>query len=137
MDQNSMLSSYTIGVTYSDYILLIIVFGDFPITSKTGGCWNLLESNPARIPLIKLSHKLTRILFIILNSKLGIWLCSQHRIYLNSKSNFCDVLTRPYKYLSNTLHKTTCTEHNLHLVSHLVSPQIRTSTSLNKLIRLT
>ena len=72
-----------------------------------------------RIPLIKSSHKLTRILFIISNSKLGIWLCSQPRIDLNSQSNFYDVLTRPYKYLSNTLPtlstRTTCTQDNLHV----------------------
>ena len=36
---------------------------------------------------------------------------------INSQSKFCDVMTRPYKYLSNTLYKTTCTEQNLHLVS--------------------
>ena len=73
----------------------------------------------SRIPLIKSSHKLTRILFIILNSKLGIWLCSQPRIDLNSQYNFYDILTRPYKYLSNTLPtistRTTCTQHNLHV----------------------
>ena len=80
-------------------------------------CWNMLESTPARIPLIKSSHKWTRILFIISNYKLGIWICSQPRIDINSQSNFYDVLTRPYKYLSNTLYKTTCTEFILHLVS--------------------
>ena len=37
-------------------------------------CWNLLESTPARIPLIKSSHKWIRMLFIISNSKPGIWL---------------------------------------------------------------
>ena len=59
--------------------------------------WNMLEPTPARIPLIKSSHKWARILFIILNSKLGIWLCSQPRIDLNSQSKFYDILTRPYK----------------------------------------
>ena len=58
-------------------------------------------------------------IFIISNSKLGIWLCSQPRIYLNSKSNFYDVLTRPYKYLYNTLStlytRTTCAQYNLHV----------------------
>ena len=82
-------------------------------------CWNLLESTPAMIPLIKSIHKWTRILFIISNSKLGIWLCSQPRIDLNSQSNFYDVLTRTYKYLFqhtiNTLYKTTCTQDNLHV----------------------
>ena len=99
MDQNPSLSSYTIGVTYSDYISLLLVCGDFPLTLKTGGCWNLLESTPARIPLIKSSHKWTQMLFIISNYKLGIWIFSQPRIDLNSQSNFYDVLTRPYKYL--------------------------------------
>ena len=78
-------------------------------------CWNMLESSPATIPLIKSSHKWTRILFIISNSKLGIWLFSQPRIYLNSQSNFYGVLTIPYRYLSNTLYKTTCAEYNLHV----------------------
>ena len=72
-----------------------------------------------RIPLIKSSHKWTRMLFIISNSKLVIWLCSQPRIDLNSQSNFYDVLTRTYKYLSNTLPTlsttTTCTQHYLHV----------------------
>ena len=35
-----MLSSYTIGVTYSDYISLLLVCGDCPLTSKRGVCWN-------------------------------------------------------------------------------------------------
>ena len=99
MDRNTRLSSYRIGVTYSDYISLLLVFGDYPLTSKRGVCWNLLESTPDRIPLIKSSHKWTRMLFIISNSKLGIRLCSQPRINLNSKSKFYDVLTRTYKYL--------------------------------------
>ena len=104
LDRNPRLSSYTIGMTYLDYILIFLVCGDCPLTSKTGGCWNLLESTPAGIPLIKSSHKWTRMLFIISKSKLGIWICSQPRIDLNSQSNFYDVLTRPYKYLSNILY---------------------------------
>ena len=75
-----------------------------------------------RIPLIKSSHKLTRILFIISNSKLGIWLCSQPRIDLNSQSNFYDVLTRPYKYLSNTLSTLSTKQHALKTIYMLVSP---------------
>ena len=67
----------------------------------------------------KSSHKWNRILFIISNSKLGIWLYSQPIIDLNSQSNFYDVLTRPYKYLSNTLPKlstrTICTQYNPHV----------------------
>ena len=119
VDRNPRLSSYTIGVTYSDYISLLLVCGDCPLALKTGGCWNLLEPISDRIPLIKLSHKWTRMLFIISNPKLRIWLCNQPRIYLNSQSNFYDVLTRPYKYLSNTLPtlstRTTCTQYNLHV----------------------
>ena len=53
----------------------------------------MLESTTPKIPLIKSSHKCTQILFIILNSKIGIWICSQTRIDLNSQSNFYDVLT--------------------------------------------
>ena len=52
MDRNPRLSSYTFSVTYSDYIYLLLVCGDFPLTLKTGGCWNMLESTTARIPLI-------------------------------------------------------------------------------------
>ena len=106
LDQNQRLSSYTIDVTYSDYISLLLVCGDCTLTEKRGVCWNMLESTPARITLIKWSHKWTRMLLIISNSKLGIWLCSQPRIYLNSQPNFYYVLTRPYKYLSNTLYNT-------------------------------
>ena len=102
LDRNPRLSSYTIGVAYSDYIFLLLVCGNCPLASKTGGCWTLLESNPATIPLIKSSYKWTRILFIISNSKLGIWLCSQPRIDINSQSNFYDALTRPYKTCSST-----------------------------------
>ena len=111
LDRNPRLSSYTIGVTYSDYISFLLVCGEFPLTLKLGGCWNMLEPTPLRIHLIKSSHKWTQIIFIISNSKLGIWLCSQIRIDLNSKSNFYDVINRPYKYFSNTLYKTTCTKY--------------------------
>ena len=119
LDQNPRLSSYTICVTYSDYISLLLVCGDCPLTSKRGVWWNLLESTPARIPLIKSIHKWTWMISIISNSKLGIRICSQTRIDLSSQSNFYDVLTRPYKYLVqhtiNTLYKTTCNEDNLHV----------------------
>ena len=131
MDQNPRLSSYTIGVTYSDYISLLLVCGDSPLTSKRGVCWNLLESTLDRIPLIKLSHKWTRMLFIISNSKLGIWICSQPRIDLNSQSRSYDFLTRPFKYLVqhtiNTLYKTTCTEDNLRISFTMIHPESFTS----------
>ena len=99
LDRNPKLSYYKIGMTYLDYIYFLLVCGDYPLNSERGVCWNLLESTPARIPLIKSSHKWTRMLFIISNSKLGIWLCSQPRIDLNSQSKCYDVLTRPFKYL--------------------------------------
>ena len=102
-------------MTYSDYISLLLVCGDYLLTSKMGLCWNLLESTPAIIPLIKSSHKWTQIIFIISNTKLGIRLFSHPRIDLNSQSNFYDDLTRPYKYLSKNLYKTTCTQDNLHI----------------------
>ena len=107
-----------IGVTYSDYILLLLVCGNFSLTSKGGGCWNLLESTPANIPFIKSSHKWTQILFIISNSKLGIWLCSQPRLHLNSETQFlwCSN-TSSNKYLSNSIYKSTYTKHIIHLVS--------------------
>ena len=119
MDRNPRLLSYTFSVTYSDYIYLLLVCGDCPITLKTGGCWNMLESTTARIPLIKFVHKWNRMLFNISDSKLGIWICSQPIIHLITQPNFYDALTRPYKYLVqhtiNTLYKTTCTEDNLHV----------------------
>ena len=65
LDWNTRLSSYMIGVTYSDYMSLPLVCNDCPLTSKTGGCWNMLESTPDMIPLIRLSHKWTQILFLI------------------------------------------------------------------------
>ena len=67
MDQHSGLLSHTSCVAYLDYISIIIVCGDCSLTLNMGRCWNLLESSPSRITLIELSHKLTRILFIILN----------------------------------------------------------------------
>ena len=72
LDRNPRLSSYTIGVTQLDYISLLLVFGNFTLNSKRGVCWNLLKATPARIPLIKPSHKWTQILFIISNSTNGI-----------------------------------------------------------------
>ena len=93
LDQNPRLSSYTIGVMYSDYISLLLVCGNFSLTSRTGGCWNLLESAPARITLIDSSRKLAPILFNISNSKLVIWICNHPRIDVNSKSRLYYVLT--------------------------------------------
>ena len=119
LDRNTSLSSYTIGVTYLDYIWLILICGNCPLTSNTGGCWNLLESTPARITLIKSSHKWNQILFIISNSKLGICLCSQTRVDINWKSNFYDVLTIPYKYL---VQQTIQEQHALKTIYMLVSP---------------
>ena len=101
-------------------VLIKIVRSSIPIKIIWGAplpgifC-NLLESTPARIPLTQSNNKCTQMLFIISDFKLGIWICSQPIIDLNSQSNFYDVLTRPYKYLSNTLYKTTCTQYNLHV----------------------
>ena len=97
LNPNPRLSYHTVGVTYSDYISLLLVCGDCPLTSNTGRCWNLLESTPSRITLIKSIHKRTRSLFIISNSKHGIWIFSQPRIYPNSRSNLYDVLTIDHK----------------------------------------
>ena len=88
LGKNPGLSSYTIGVTYLDYILLLLLCGNCPLPSKTGGCSDLLESTQPKIPLIKSSHKWTRILFILSNSKLRIWIFSQPSIDLNSQSDF-------------------------------------------------
>ena len=93
LDQNPRLSSHIIGVKSSDYISLILICGDLPLTLKTGEFWNLLESTPSRIPLIEPSIELTWILLIISNSKLGIWIRSQPIIDVNSQSNLYDVLT--------------------------------------------
>ena len=82
----------------------------------------MLESTPARILLIKSSHKWTQMLFIISNSNLGIWICSQPRIDLNSQFNFYDVLTRPYKCLSNTLSTHYTKQYALKTIYILVSP---------------
>ena len=43
MDRSTRLSFHTIGVAYLDYIFILLVCGDCPIISKTGGCWSLLE----------------------------------------------------------------------------------------------
>ena len=101
LDLNSKLPSHTICVTYFYSIYLIIVCVNCPLTSKTGGCWNLLESSPDRIPFIELSQKWARILFIILNSKLG-------HIHLQPAYNRCKLTiqivlcsnSRPYNTLS-------------------------------------
>ena len=34
MERNQRLSSYTIGVPYSDYISLLLLYGDCPLTSE-------------------------------------------------------------------------------------------------------
>ena len=80
LDQNSRLPSHTICVTYLDYISLLLICGNFPLTLNMVVCWNMLESYPYRIPLIDSSQKWTRIIFIISNSKLGKYLCSQPTI---------------------------------------------------------
>ena len=86
----------------------------------------MLESTPARVSLIKLGHKWTQILFIILNYTIGIWLCSQPRIYLNSQSKFYDVLTLEH----TTTFPTQSTQKNMKHLLHLVSPGYETFTQL-------
>ena len=81
-----------------DFIISIVrshkIYSMKDLESITGKwCWNMLESTPARIPLIESSHKWTRILFIISNYKIGIWIFSQPRIDVNLQSNLYDVLT--------------------------------------------
>ena len=125
LDQHSRLPYHTICVTHLGYISLSSRMWLFSLTLKTRGCWNMLESSLDRIPLIGLSQILARILFIISNSKLGIWICSQSTIYLNSQSNFYDVLTLYHTILfpeTNILLspfnlKTSYSEHILHLVT--------------------
>ena len=56
----------------------------------------MLEYYSASIPLIELSHKWTWIIFIILNTKIGIWIFIQPTIDVNLQYNFCDVLTLQY-----------------------------------------
>ena len=106
------------------------VFKLSQVFSVASLCCNLLELSPVRIHLIDLSHKWNQILFIISNSKLGIWLCSQPRIDLNSQSNFYYVLTRPYKYLSNTLSTLSTKQHALKTIYMLVSPHYTTQTTI-------
>ena len=76
----------------------------------------MLESTPDRIPLIELSHKWTQILFIISNSKLGIWIFSQTRIDVNTQSKLYDVLTLHHTRLFPKNPQTTYLEYILHLV---------------------
>ena len=108
LDRNPRLSSYTIGVTYSDYISLLLVCGDFPLTSKRGVCSNLI---PDFLDQVELQMDSNAIYYFELQTL--IWLCSQPRIDLNSQSNFKDVLTRPYKFLSNTLSTLSTKQHAL------------------------
>ena len=137
--------SHTICVTCMGYILLLLICVYLPLTSKTGWCWNLLESSPARIPLIELSHKWTWILFIILNSKAEIWICSHPTIYANSQSNFYDVLTLYHTILCTELcglwipsnPQTTYSEHILHIIPSYSSSSIDVGTVVNFVIFFT
>ena len=86
------------------------------IITKFSWCWNILVSYPSRISLIWSSHKWTRILFIISNSKLGIWICSHPIIDVNSQYNLYSFLTLYHTRLCLTNIQTTYLEHILHLV---------------------
>ena len=113
-----------ICVTYLDYVSPLLVCGYCSLTSKTGGFWNLLESSQSRIPLIELSHKWTQIIFIILNSKLGIEIWIQPKKDVNSESNFYDVITLDHTRLCSEINllwspenlQTTYFEHIIYLV---------------------
>ena len=94
-----------IGVTYSDYILPLLVCGNCRLTLKMGGCCNMLESTLARTPLIESSHKWTRILYIISNFKLGIWIFSQPKIDLNLQFNLYGVPTLDHTRICRTQSK--------------------------------
>ena len=85
-------------------VFLLIICGNFTLTLKTGGCWNLFESSTASIPLIEWNQKWTWIIFIISNYKLRIWIFSQPSIYLNSQSYFYNVLTLEHKIFFPGLH---------------------------------
>ena len=106
LNQSPRLPYHTICVTYLDYISPLLVYSNFPLNFKTGGCWNLLESPPSRIPLIELSQKWTQIPFIILNDEYVIWICNQPTIDVNPQPNFYYVLT--------LYHTRSC--HELHLL---------------------
>ena len=104
LDQKSRLPYQKICIAYVDCISNLLVCGNFSLTSRTGRCWNLLESYPYRIPLTGLSHKWNRILFIIYNTKIGIWLCIQPTIYVNSQYNlYICSNSRPYNNMYQNL----------------------------------
>ena len=84
--------------------LHFLLYGNYPLSSKTGGYWNLLESSPDRTSLIKSSHQWNQIQFIISNLNIGIWIYSQPRIYGNSKYNVYGVLTIYHTGISPQLH---------------------------------
>ena len=58
-----------------------------------------------QITLIKSSHKWTQIISMISNSKLGIWICSLPRIYLNSQPNLYGDLTIDHTRLFQPIYK--------------------------------
>ena len=116
LKENPRLLSHTINVPHFDYISLLLVFDNSQLTLKKEECWNLLESTSTWTPLFESSKKWIRILFIISNSKLGIWICSHPRIYLNSQPNLYDFLTLDHTRLFQTNKQTTYLEHILHLV---------------------
>ena len=95
-----------------------------PIYSRLVTCWNLMESYPSRITLIGLSHKWTRILLTISNTKLERWIFSQTTIYVNSQFNFYGVITLEHTRLCPGLHliwspatlQITYSEHIIYIV---------------------
>ena len=84
--------------------ITITIYVTSPHTISFIPCWNLLELSPSWITLIQLSHKWTRILSIISNYNLGICICIQPTIYINSQSNFYNVITLDHTCLCTELH---------------------------------
>ena len=88
---------------YLDYILFLFDCVDYKPPFKTGGYWNSFQDM-----LVESSHTrnwlLIRLEIPISNSKLGIWICSQTKIYLNSQYEFYDVLTLACKTICPDLH---------------------------------
>ena len=69
------------------------------------------------IPLIESSRKWTKILFIISNYNIGIWIFSQPRIYVNSQSNLYYVITLYHTRTFQPNLQTTYSKHILHIIT--------------------
>ena len=89
-----------------DCTIIILLCINFPLTTKLVGCCNMLESSPARIPLIELSHKWTQILFYYFEFQTCnlVWQSSLNRCKLKIQPIWCS----KYRHL-NTLSLTSST----------------------------